>query len=206
MFGRQNDVSEAMDNVIFQIESALDDSKIPKPSPAPTLAGQPCSFVQSLFYGTSLSTLEFESDSDMKRTKEETFGYQLVDVAKDGNDLYDGLDAAFTPSIVEVEGKKARRQDILTQLPPILQIQLQRVQFDRTTSRVYKSNAYMPFPQTLRMGRYLSAEGRSSEFANKQSRSSELRSELTKLQEKLAKLEQKDEDQVRLNGCGVVGI
>lgn len=202
MFGRQNDVSEAMDNVIFQIESALDDSKIPKPSPAPTLAGQPCSFVQSLFYGTSLSTLEFESDSDVKRTKEETFGYQLVDVAKDGNDLYDGLDAAFTPSIVEVEGKKARRQDILTQLPPILQIQLQRVQFDRTTSRVYKSNAYMPFPQTLRMGRYLSAEGRSSEFANKQSRSGELRSELTKLQAKLAKLEQKDDDQVRLKGCG----
>ncbi|KAK9899710.1 cysteine proteinase [Cystobasidium minutum MCA 4210] len=195
MFGRQNDVSEAMDNVLFQIESALDDSRIPKPSPAPTLSGEPCSFVQSLFYGTSLSTLELESDPDSKRTKEETFSYQLVDVAKDGNDLYDGLDAAFTPSIVEVEGKTARRQDILTQLPPILQIQLQRVQFDRTTSRVYKSNAYMPFPQTLRMGRYLSAEGRSADFAAKQSRSTQLRSDLTKLQARLAKLEQKDEDQ-----------
>lgn len=199
MFGRQNDVSEAMDNVLFQIESALDDSKIPKTVQPPTLAGQPCSFVQSLFYGTTLQSLEFETEGEGKRVKEETFGYQLVDVAKDGKDLYDGLDAAFTPSIVDIEGKKAKRQDILTQLPPILQIQLQRVQFDRATARIYKSNAYMPFPQTLRMGRYLSPEGRSSEFAAKQSRSSELRSELTRLQEKLVKLEQKDEDQASGN-------
>lgn len=198
MFGRQNDVSEAMDNVLFQIESAIDDSKISRQSNPPTLGGQPCSFVQSLFYGTTLQTLEFETEEDAKRVKEETFGYQLVDVAKDGNDLYDGLDAAFAPSIVDIEGKKAKRQDVLTQLPPILQIQLQRVQFDRATSRVYKSNAYMPFPQTLRMGKYLSPEGRSPEFAAKQSRSSQLRSELTKLQAKLLRLEQKDEDQV---GC-----
>jgi len=196
MFGRQNDVSEAMDNVLFQIESSIDDSKIDRAASSSTLGGKPCSFVQSLFYGTTLQTLEFEAEGEGKRVKEETFGYQLVDVAKDGNDLYDGLDAAFAPSIVDIEGKKATRQDILTQLPPILQIQLQRVQFDRATSRVYKSNAYMPFPQTLRMGKYLSSEGRSPEFAAKQSRSSQLRSELTKLQAKLAKLEQKDEDQV----------
>jgi ubiquitin carboxyl-terminal hydrolase 25/28 len=196
MFGRQNDVSEAMDNVIFQIESGLDDSKIPKKS-VPTLSGKPCSFVQGLFYGTSRQVLEFEAEPESTRIKEEPFCYQLVDVAKDGNDLYDGLDAAFQPSSVEIEGKKVKRQDILTQLPPILQIQLQRVQFDRATSRVYKSNAYMPFPQTLRMGRYLATDGRSPEFASKKKRSIELMAELTKLQATLARLEQKDENQVR---------
>lgn len=196
MFGRQQDVGEAMDNVLFQIEAALDDSKIPKPSPPPTLAGKPCSFIQSLFYGCTQQKLEFEAEEDGARLKEETFGYQLIDVTEDGHDLYDGLDAAYTPSLVEIDGKKARRQDIITQLPPIFQIQLQRVQFDRIKKQVYKCNAYMPFPQTLRLGRYLSPEGRSPEFAAKLSRSRELRSELTSLQAKLARLEQKDDDKV----------
>ena len=57
--------------------------------------------------------------------KEEAFSYLLVDIAQEGRDLYDGLDASFSPSIVEVDGKRAKRLDVLTELPPILQLQLQ---------------------------------------------------------------------------------
>lgn len=122
-----------MDNVIFQIEVGLDDSKIRKASATPSLspsspsAGR--SFVQSLFYGTTQQILSFEPASATAapevRVKEETFSYLLVDVANEGNTLYDGLDASFQPSIVDIGGKKAKRVDVLKELPPVLQIQLQ---------------------------------------------------------------------------------
>ena len=97
------------------------DSKIPRAKLGPTTRR---SFIQSLFYGTSRQTLDFEVP-DAQRIKEEAFSYLLVDVAQEGRDLYDGLDASFSPSVVEVDGKPARRQDVITELPPILQIQLQ---------------------------------------------------------------------------------
>jgi hypothetical protein len=59
------------------------------------------------------------------RVKEEEFFHLLVDVAHEGRDLYDGLDATFDESIVEIDGKKARRRVSLKELPAILQIQLQ---------------------------------------------------------------------------------
>lgn len=82
--------------------------------------------MQSLFCGTTRQVLDFEDSANLTtRVKEEPFSYLLVDVAQEGKDLYEGLDDAFASSIVEIEGKKARRQDVLTELPPILQIQLQ---------------------------------------------------------------------------------
>jgi ubiquitin carboxyl-terminal hydrolase 25/28 len=107
--------------VIFQIEVALDDSKI-----NPQASTSSRSFVQSLFCGTTRQVLDFEDSANLTtRVKEEPFSYLLVDVAQEGKDLYEGLDDAFASSFVEIEGKKARRQDVLTELPPILQIQLQ---------------------------------------------------------------------------------
>lgn len=107
--------------VIFQIEAGLKDSLIPKSE----TSGR--TFVQQLFCGTSRQVLNLEAGSpgQKARVKDELFSYLLVDVANEGTDLYDGLDAAFEPSTVEVEGHSAVRQDVLTHLPPVLQIQLQ---------------------------------------------------------------------------------
>lgn len=127
MFGRQNDVSEAMDNVIFQIQVGLSDKKLlPLTVQASKEETERRNFVQRLFYGTTRQTLEFLDQPDERpRIREEPFSYLLVDVAQEGRDLYDGLDESFTPSVVEVEGKRASRKDVLADLPPILQIQLQ---------------------------------------------------------------------------------
>lgn len=183
--------------VIFQIEVALDDAKLPK-SEEPVASGStPRSFIQSLFYGTSRQTLDFETPTTgAQRVKEESFSYLLVDVAQEGTDLYDGLDTAFQTSTVEVEGKQAVRRDALTELPPILQIQLQRVQFDRKTAKVFKSNAYMPFPETLRMNRYLAHDTDDAVAVERHQTSADLRRRIAKARARLVDLEQVDEDKV----------
>jgi ubiquitin carboxyl-terminal hydrolase 25/28 len=47
-----------------------------------------------------------------------------VNVANDGIDIYDGLSGYFD-DVVEFQGRKARMEVTLVDLPPILQIQLQ---------------------------------------------------------------------------------
>lgn len=197
MFGKQNDVSEAMDNVIFQIEAALDEAKIAAEQPDSDFSQHDQQgFVQGLFYGSSRQTLEFDGSPSERRVKDETFSYLLVDVATEGRDLYDGLDASLQTSIVEVEGKQAKRTDVLTRLPPVLQIQLQRVQFDRKTGRVFKSNAHMPFPETLKMGRYLAPDEDDSEAVERSQTSTLLRRQLATAREQLVALERVDDDKV----------
>jgi hypothetical protein len=39
--------------------------------------------------------------------------------------------------------------------PPILQIQLQRVQFNRETADIYKSNSYLKLERSIYLDRYL---------------------------------------------------
>ena len=56
--------------------------------------------------------------------KEDLFSNLPVNVAEDGFDLYDGLSGYFD-DIVDFEGKKARMEVSLVDLPPLLQVQLQ---------------------------------------------------------------------------------
>jgi ubiquitin carboxyl-terminal hydrolase 25/28 len=56
--------------------------------------------------------------------KEDLFSHLPVNVTHDGVDLYDGLSRYFD-DVVEFEGKKARMEVSLVDLPPLLQIQLQ---------------------------------------------------------------------------------
>ena len=196
MFGKQNDVSEAMDNVIFQIEAALDERKLLNAQGGRSSRADNRGFIQSLFYGSSRQSLDFGTGVQDRRVKDETFSYLLVDVASEGKDLYDGLDASLQTSIVEVEGKQATRTDVLTHLPPILQIQLQRVQFDRKTAKIFKSNAYMSFPETLKMGRFLAPNSEETAATDKYEKSGALRRAVVSAREKLERLKEVDEDKV----------
>ncbi|KAL1922141.1 uncharacterized protein VTP21DRAFT_10783 [Calcarisporiella thermophila] len=153
-FGVQQDVTECMDNVMCLIEAAL------KPTSAGA-DGERQNIVRELFFGKTkqlLSYIDTKSGEPVCRAKEEAFIHLFVD-AREGYDLYDGLDAYFGPAKVEVEGTEATREVYISQLPPVLQIQIQRVQFDRSTSNAYKSNAFLRFDKVVYMDRYL-AENR----------------------------------------------
>ncbi|TFY55421.1 hypothetical protein EVG20_g9326 [Dentipellis fragilis] len=153
MFGRQHDVSECMDNCIFQIETALlkfdgmDGSEDGKTS-----------IIKRLFYGTLKQRITVVPDDSGSRPsiheKEDLFSLLPVNVSDEGYDLYDGLSGYFD-DVVEFESKKARMEVALVDLPPLLQIQLQRAQFDRETMQPYKSQAYVKFGETIYMDRFL---------------------------------------------------
>lgn len=81
-----------------------------------------------LFYGKIRQRLSVAPDEDRSRysihEKEDIFSHLPVNVSSDGVDIYDGLSGYFD-DIVEFEGKKARMEVSLIDLPPLLQIQLQ---------------------------------------------------------------------------------
>jgi ubiquitin carboxyl-terminal hydrolase 25/28 len=81
-----------------------------------------------LFYGKIRQRLAAVSLDSKSRSsiheKEDIFSNLPVNVAEDGFDLYDGLSGYFD-DIVDFEGKKARMEVSLVDLPPLLQVQLQ---------------------------------------------------------------------------------
>ncbi|KIL00786.1 hypothetical protein PAXRUDRAFT_129015 [Paxillus rubicundulus Ve08.2h10] len=152
LFGKQHDVAECMDNCMFQIEIALlnfnglNDSQEKE------------SVVKRLFYGKLRQRLTAVPDHRRSRTsiheKQDLFSHLPVNVTDSGIDIYDGLSGYFDDT-VEYEGAKARMEVSLVELPPLLQIQLQRVQFNRETLQPYKSQAYVKFGETIFMDRFL---------------------------------------------------
>ncbi|CAG8647683.1 6794_t:CDS:2, partial [Paraglomus occultum] len=149
LFGRQQDVAECMDNVMFQLEAAITPTILP--------SGEYINVVKNLFYGKTQQILRYKDKTTgnmVQAMKEEPFN-QLFVVVTEGRDLYGGLDGYFDVSMVDYKGSQAEREVTISELPPILQIQLQRVQFDRSTANSYKSNAYMRFDKIVYLDRYL---------------------------------------------------
>ncbi|KAK9240787.1 hypothetical protein V1525DRAFT_393908 [Lipomyces kononenkoae] len=160
--GMQQDVTECIDNVLFQIEAAVK-------AQYTDVDGEQIDLVKDLFYGKTKQTLEIGDTAPtaangasslgsgpvLVRTKEERFSHIIVDVAAGPRDLYDALGACFDVETVKLDGHPARRYVTLTQLPPILQIQVQRVQYDREQGRAFKSNAPLKFDTTIYLDRYM---------------------------------------------------
>ncbi|TFY78461.1 hypothetical protein EWM64_g5551 [Hericium alpestre] len=178
MFGRQHDVSECMDNCMFQIETAL----LRFDGMDGTEEGK-TSIVKRLFYGTLKQRLTMIPDDSGSQPsvheKEDLFSLLPVNVSDEGYDLYDGLSRYFD-DVVEFESKKARMEVTLVDLPPVLQIQLQRAQFDRETMQPYKSQAYVKFGETLYMDRFLDSAN-----PEKKERSKAIHSELSAIRDRI---------------------
>lgn len=177
LFGKQHDVAECMDNCMFQIEIALlkfDGLNDPE---------EKGSIVKRLFYGTLRQRITTLPDQRRLRSsiheKQDLFSHLPVNVTTSGVDIYDGLSGYFDDT-VEFEGSKARMEVSLVELPPLLQIQLQRVQFNRETLQPYKSQAYVKFGETIYMDRFLD-----SADPLKQAKSKSLQSALTSRRERL---------------------
>ncbi|KAL7269842.1 ubiquitin-specific protease ubp2 [Rhizina undulata] len=178
MFGRQQDVTECIGNVMFQIEAAIKPMKVDD-------NGEQVDLVKELFYGKTKQTLSFPSSSET-RTKEELFSHLLVDVAEGDRDIYSALDSSFDIEKVDLEGREAKRYLSISHLPPILQIQVQRVQFDRQRGSAYKSNAHLRFPEIIYMDRYMETED--SALKNRREESWKWKKELKALEERKAQL------------------
>lgn len=156
MFGKQHDVAECMDNCMFQIETAL--LRFSGGGGTEEMSTGKASVVKRLFFGKIKQRLTGLADARQSRAsvhdKIDLFSHLPVNVAEDGIDIYDGLSGYFD-DVVDFQGKKARMEMSLVELPPILQIQLQRVQFNRETLQPYKSQAYVKFWEALYLDRFM---------------------------------------------------
>ncbi|KDN46481.1 cysteine proteinase [Tilletiaria anomala UBC 951] len=183
--GAQQDVSECLDNVMFQLEVALGtlNDESPDGSEAQPKDATPGdvlmeikvdggdeapvaepSLLSALFLGETAQRLQLLTNinegiitGSSSEVKKEVFKILLVDVLEEeGRDIYDGLDSFFDEEVIASgeSSKAVRRSVTLLRPPPFLQIQLQRVQFDRVRSRAFKSQAHMETHETIYLDRY----------------------------------------------------
>ena len=190
--GAQQDVSECLDNIMFQLEVALgaleadaqgatsaassgkEGSSVAlaageaPPSGAAetssTVDETQLNLLDSLFLGqTAQRLLRLDATGSQAtpqkkgedEVKKEVFKVLPVNVLdEEGRDIYDGLDSFFDEEVID--GRK--RSVTLLRLPPVLQVQLQRAQFDRARGRLWKAQAHVETPEIIYLDRYCDFE------------------------------------------------
>ncbi|KAF2459645.1 hypothetical protein BDY21DRAFT_370337 [Lineolata rhizophorae] len=134
---RQQDVTEVIDNVLFQLECAIQADDIDED-------GEQIDIV----VWTHLKAKSVE-------TKQELFNNLIVDVAEGPRDIYDALDALFDRHTVDLEDDVVPRYATIAHLPPFLQINVHRVGFDRERGVPYKVENHLTLEDVIYLDRYM---------------------------------------------------
>lgn len=147
--GRQQDVTECIGNVLYQLESASEPIRYDDDH-------EQYDLVKQLFYGKTKQKIVPLNDSNKVRTKYEGFLSLLVNVSDHPKDIYDALDSSFQEEFLSMEEYgNVKRTVSITLLPTILQVQIQRVYYDRERFMPFKSIEPVPFGDTIYMDRYV---------------------------------------------------
>lgn len=121
-----------------------------------------------------------------KRSKEEWWCDIKIDVATGPRDIYAAIDGAFDIQKVSVEDSVAEQYAAISKLPPILQIQVQRVQFDPVKKRSFKSTHHLDLKETIYLDRYMDTQ--QPEIVNRRKQAWEWKDTLRKLEARRAEL------------------
>lgn len=147
--GAQQDVTEVIANVLFQLECAIKATSF-DPS------GEQIDLIKTMFFGRQKS---YTPDlTGGVRTNEQFFSSLIVDVASGPKDIYEALHGAFDVQEVEVEGGLRPQYTTITHLPPVLKIHVQRVQYDRQKGSAFKSINHLELKETIYMDRYMDSD------------------------------------------------
>jgi ubiquitin carboxyl-terminal hydrolase 25 len=92
------------------------------------------------------------------RSKEELWSDVKVDVATGPRDIYAAIDGAFDMQKVFVDGELVEQFGSISKLPPILQIQVQRAQFDPVKKTSFKSTHHLELKETIYLDRYMDTQ------------------------------------------------
>jgi len=68
------------------------------------------------------------------------------------------MDGAFDVQKVDVGGETAEQFGSISKLPPVLQIQIQRVQFDPVRKTSFKSTHHLELRETIYLDRYMDTQ------------------------------------------------
>lgn len=150
--GRQQDVTECIGNVLFQLESASHPLNLEEDNEQDDL-------IKQLFYGKIRQDLIPIDNPEKGRTKFERFVSLLVNIGDHPRDIYDALDLYFKDDLLNLdEDGEVKRILAISQLPTILQIQIQRVYYDRKRFIPFKSIEPLPFNEVIYMDRYMATK------------------------------------------------
>lgn len=144
--GAQQDVTEVIANVLFQLQCAIKPETFDK-------SGEQIDQIKQLFFGKQKSYTT--NDQGDTRSNEEFISDIKVDVASGPRDIYAALDGAFDVQEVEVAGSLEPQYATVSQLPPVLQILVQRAQFDPEKKTTFKSIHHLELRETIYMDRYM---------------------------------------------------
>ncbi|KAL9108363.1 MAG: hypothetical protein Q9227_006823 [Pyrenula ochraceoflavens] len=151
-YGAQQDVSEVIENVLFQLSSAI------KPLSTDS-DGEQSDQIKKMFWGRLKSTLV--SRNGEQRDTDSIFYDVRVNVASGPQDIYCALDGAFDVQSVQVGSSTAQQYSSIKQAPPILQVCIQRAQWDREKKENVKSNNHLSLKETIYLDRYLEGNAES---------------------------------------------
>lgn len=150
--GRQQDVTECIENVTYQIETALEPERVDDD-------GEQYDLIKKLFYGKIKQTLTPTNKNGSKsRISFERFFSLIINVSDNPRDIYDSLDNYFSEDLVNLDGGECKKSLTITELPDVLQFHVQRVMFDRERLMAYKSLQVIPFSETIYLDRYLETD------------------------------------------------
>lgn len=150
--GRQQDVTECMLNYMDQLEKAVSlDMKT---------QFEKTKSASMLFNGSLTESFRDILDEKIhgKQNMEENFTSILISLHDKPKTLHDALEQFFNNDQEVMELKEygqVKKQSYLKTLPDILQIQIQRVEFNKEILQPVKNAFQMEYPETLYVDRYV---------------------------------------------------
>lgn len=152
-FGSQQDVVEVIDNVNFRLQCALRPTNIDE-------SGEQIDVVIDTFYG---STANYIQKTKIVDRKVSSFASINVYPAAEGTrDIYGALDVYFDEQDVPMGEISNPQHFSIINLPPILQIVIQRTQYDKAKNLASKNQNPVTFPETIYLDRYMDSDSDSS--------------------------------------------
>ncbi|KAL6454705.1 UBP2 Ubiquitin carboxyl-terminal hydrolase 2 [Candida maltosa Xu316] len=183
--GRQQDVTECIENVIFQIETALPPESLDKD-------GEQNDLIKDLFYGKTKQIITPLDNSEKERVSVERFLSLIINISEKPKNLYDSLDGYFGETFLHLENGSVKKTVTIAQAPTILQFHVQRVLFDREKLMAYKSIEPIPFSESIYLDRYMDTTD--PEILKKRNEIYEWKKVISELESEKAKLLNVDED------------
>ncbi|WFD34144.1 ubiquitinyl hydrolase 1 [Malassezia cuniculi] len=167
----QQDVSECLDNMVFQLEAAQ--------------ACMPGGRVDAngLFVG---KTRQRVRGPDGETEKTEEIKSVPVTLLPGDADVYDALDTYFGAETVATETGTVERRVALAEAPALLQVHVQRVQYDRDAGQAVKEKGALRLEDEMYMDRYMDGDD------EKRQRTAALRAEIVRVRGALAALRADD--------------
>ncbi|CCH58439.1 hypothetical protein TBLA_0A06470 [Henningerozyma blattae CBS 6284] len=184
--GRQQDVTECIGNVLFQLETGFDPISLDNED------NEQYDLVKELFYGKTKQSIIPLNHNSNERIKVERFLSLLVNITDHPKDIYDALNQYFADEFLTMEEYGDVKKTLsMTEYPKILQIQIQRVYYDRERFMPFKSIEPLPFEQVIYMDRY--AESSDPELISKKEETAQLKLKLKEYRARQKELLSKNE-------------